>query len=381
MLRVENVSKRYGRNGERAVRDVSFVVPTGGFFTLLGPSGCGKTTTLRCVAGLERPDTGEITLDDQVLFSSKRGLDRPPHRRKIGMVFQSYAIWPHMTVGANIRYPLEAAKSGLSKSEIALREQSVLERMGLAGLGERWATQLSGGQQQRLALGRALIASPGLLLLDEPLSNLDAKLRTSMRAELRATQRDLGVTALYVTHDQAEALSISDIVAVVHNGVIEQVGTPREIYDAPSTEFVADFIGQANLFPGRRLDDRAVSCGLGSVAVARHVESPDATVCVRPENVRLLDPDTSPLPTANVFHGRVTDVEFVGNAQTVAIESGGVSVRALAAPAGEVRVGDEVDFHLPVRCCHPISAAVFSDGLADALAPEPMPTARENTEE
>ena len=366
MLRVQNLSKRYGKDGDLAVRDISFAVPTGAFFTLLGPSGCGKTTTLRCVAGLERPDEGKITLNDEVIFSARKRVNRPPNRRNIGMVFQSYAIWPHMTVAENLRYPLDALQNGLSRAEVTQRQRSMLARMGLDGLDDRWATQLSGGQQQRLALGRALIASPGLLLLDEPLSNLDAKLRTSMRAELRKTQRDLGVTTLYVTHDQAEALSISDIVAVVRNGAIEQVGTPREIYNTPVTEFVADFIGQANLIRGRREHEHAVETPIGRVVTKRPVEGAHTTVCVRPESVRIIRPATEASPDENVYRAKATDVEFLGNSLACAVDVAGLEIRLIAPPSYELRAGDDVDIHIPPEECHPIVAGSLDATLTAA---------------
>ncbi|MGE3248085.1 MAG: ABC transporter ATP-binding protein, partial [Beijerinckiaceae bacterium] len=234
----------------KAAQDVSFEVPKGKFFTLLGPSGCGKTTTLRSIAGLERPTTGEIEVNSKIVYSSAKGIFIPPNRRNFGMVFQSYAIWPHMTVFANAAFPLEVRKDRPSKQAIRDKVMGVLSAVQLDHLAERDATRLSGGQQQRLALARALVMEPELLLLDEPLSNLDAKLREAMRFELKRIQRDNGLTTIYVTHDQGEALALSHEIAVMSEGRIVQIGSPKAIYDHPRTKFVADFIGTTNFLDG-----------------------------------------------------------------------------------------------------------------------------------
>jgi iron(III) transport system ATP-binding protein len=232
----------------RAVDDISFDVEDGELFTLLGPSGCGKTTTLRCVAGLETPDSGEITIGDRVLYSSKRRIRVSANERGLGMVFQSYAIWPHMNVYRNVAFPLQVLPRSRRPGRKQLRDrvERVLAVVQLDQLAGRQATDLSGGQQQRLALARALVMEPPLLLLDEPLSNLDAKLREDMRFELKRLQRELGITGVYVTHDQVEALAMSNRVAVMRAGKIEQVGRPREVYEAPKSRFVADFIGTSS---------------------------------------------------------------------------------------------------------------------------------------
>ena len=233
-----------------AVNDISFEVPSGTLLTLLGPSGCGKTTTMRCIAGLERPDAGVIRVDGRPVYSSVDNINVGPQMRDLGMVFQSYAIWPHMDVYRNAAFPLQVTRRrrGLSKSDIRDRVMNVLGRVQLENLAQRPATDLSGGQQQRLALARALVMEPSVLLLDEPLSNLDAKLREEMRLELKQLQRRLGITAIYVTHDQAEALAMSKYVAVMNEGRIEQIGRPRDIYERPATAFVASFIGTSNFF-------------------------------------------------------------------------------------------------------------------------------------
>ena len=234
LLQFSNVVKRYGDIA--AVDGISFTVDPGEFFTLLGPSGCGKTTTLRLLAGLEIPDAGEITLEGRCLAAPERGTLVPIDKRDMGMVFQSYAIWPHLTVFENVAFPLRVRRQ--QKAEIKKRVTEALEVVGLGGLEQRGATELSGGQQQRVALARAIVYTPAMLLLDEPLSNLDVKLREQMRSELHALHRRLNLAVVYVTHDQAEALALSDRIAVVNQGRLEQVGTPAEVYERPRTRFV-----------------------------------------------------------------------------------------------------------------------------------------------
>jgi iron(III) transport system ATP-binding protein len=236
-----------------AVRGVSFSVAAGEHVTLLGPSGCGKTTTLRAIAGLERPNSGEIRIGDTLVYSSSSKIQVPAERRGVSMVFQSYAIWPHMTVFDNVAYGLRVRR--LPQREVADRVRGALDLVQLGDLANRSAAKLSGGQQQRVALARAFVFSPTVLLFDEPLSNLDAKLRAEMRIELKDLQRRLGVTSVYVTHDLEEALAISDRIVVMRDGVIEQIGTPSDIYDLPRNTFVADFVGSANLIRGRRRPD------------------------------------------------------------------------------------------------------------------------------
>lgn len=270
-------------DGVTAAADVSFTVGEREFFTLLGPSGCGKSTTLRCIAGLEEPTRGEIYIGGRLVSAPARGIFWPPERRSVGMVFQNYAVWPHMTVFDNVAYPLRLQK--LDRRTIDDRVREVLEMVALRGLERRFPAQLSGGQQQRVALARALVRRPEVMLLDEPLSNLDAKLREQMRFELKELQRRMGVPILYVTHDQAEAMALSDRVAVMNGGRIVQVGAPLEIYRHPADRFVADFMGLMNFLPGTvlarqgqqvvvemlghrvRLDDRSTLAGPVMVAV------------------------------------------------------------------------------------------------------------------
>ena len=241
-VRIEHVFKRFG--AVTAVNDFDLVVKDGEFVSILGPSGCGKTTTLRMIAGFERATEGEIYIGDHCVSSSIKGSFAPPEKRDIGMVFQSYAVWPHMTVAENVGYPLKIQK--VDKKEREERVQKMLELVHLGEYSKRYPHQLSGGQQQRVALARALVAQPGLLLLDEPLSNLDAKLRESMRFEILAIQKELGITVVYVTHDQGEAMAMSDRVVVMSAGVVQQIGAPHEIYTKPANKMVADFIGLVN---------------------------------------------------------------------------------------------------------------------------------------
>jgi ABC-type Fe3+/spermidine/putrescine transport system ATPase subunit len=240
VLELKGVTRRFG--GVTAVDELSLSVQPAEVFTLLGPSGCGKSTTLRIVAGLEELDAGEVRLDGHPVASSAQRFSLPPEKRNVGMVFQSYAIWPHMTVFDNVAFPLQLR--GLPRSTVRDKVERVLDLVGLRGLGSRGATDLSGGQQQRVALARAIVYEPKLLLLDEPLSNLDAKLREHMRVELRALQRRLGLAVLFVTHDQSEAMVLSDRIGVVKAGRIEQVDTPIGLYERPATPFVRDFLGR-----------------------------------------------------------------------------------------------------------------------------------------
>jgi iron(III) transport system ATP-binding protein len=307
----------------RAVDDVTLEVQEGEMFTLLGPSGCGKTTTLRSIAGLERPDSGSIAVADRVLFAG--GDDRkrvfvPPNRRALGMVFQSYAIWPHMKVFDNVAFPLQVMprQKRPSKAKIRERVMTVLETMELAAMSNRQATKLSGGQQQRLALARALVTEPQLLLLDEPLSNLDAKLRESLRFELKRFQRELGITSVYVTHDQIEALALSSRIAVMRDGKIMQIGRPREIYEDPANHFVADFIGNSNFLEGTVTGAQesrySVGTTLGDLWVEHAAPLAAGTrvvLAVRPEAIDLTrDPASG--ERANEVTGEVVTRSYVG---------------------------------------------------------------------
>jgi iron(III) transport system ATP-binding protein len=319
-----------------AVDGITFDVQEGEMFTLLGPSGCGKTTTLRCVAGLETPDSGEIEVAGRTLYSSQRRVRVPASERGLGMVFQSYAIWPHMDVFRNVAFPLQVLprRRRPSRREIQERVLRVLHVVKLGELAKRQATDLSGGQQQRLALARALAVEPPLLLLDEPLSNLDAKLREDMRFELKRLQRDLGITAVYVTHDQTEALAMSSRIAVMRDGSIEQIGKPREIYEAPMSRFVADFIGTSNFVEGvvesRQNGVYFVRTALGDLRARSDADFPvgaSVVVSARPEHVGLaVDSTNGAAP--NRWRGRVVARAFLGEAVDHVVTVGNREIRA-----------------------------------------------------
>ena len=282
-VRIEHVFKRFG--AVTAVDDFNLTVKDGEFVSILGPSGCGKTTTLRMIAGFERATEGEIYIGENCVSSSEKGTFAPPEKRDIGMVFQSYAVWPHMTVAENVGYPLKIQK--VDKETRAKRVQEMLELVHLGEYGERYPHQLSGGQQQRVALARALVAQPGLLLLDEPLSNLDAKLRESMRFEILSIQKKLNITVVYVTHDQGEAMAMSDRVVVMSKGVVQQIGAPHEIYTTPANKMVADFIGLVNFIPGEAKGDRVFIKGT-NVSFPNPTDiTGEATIAVRPENISI----------------------------------------------------------------------------------------------
>ena len=296
MISVSGLVKRFeGRDFRKtAVQGLDFEVPEGKLFTLLGPSGCGKTTTLRMLAGLERPSEGTIRIDGRPVYDGAAGVYLPANKRPIGMVFQSYAIWPHMSVIQNVAFPLTVGAGRLPRAEVRARALKTLELVGLGDVADRPATMLSGGQQQRVALARALVREPKVLLLDEPLSNLDAQLRERMRGEIRAVQQELGITAVYVTHDQSEALAISDLIMLMDQGAIVETGAPQEIYRRPHAEFTANFIGVANAFDGTvRASDGTGLVVDTSQGVIRAEPRPDlragmsVRVFIRPENVEL----------------------------------------------------------------------------------------------
>jgi iron(III) transport system ATP-binding protein len=381
VLSVKSLYTEYA--GERgaaihAAQDVSFEVPEGKLFTLLGPSGCGKTTTLRSIAGLERPKSGEISIRGELVYSSQQGIFVAPNRRDFGMVFQSYAIWPHMNVYENAAFPLEVrsarARHKLGRKEIAAKVMEVLRAVALDDLVDRPATKLSGGQQQRLALARALVMEPQLLLLDEPLSNLDAKLRERMRFELKRIQRELGITTVYVTHDQSEALALSHMIAVMDRGRIVQVGTPRDVYERPSDRFVADFVGTTNFLDaavvGTGGDERyrvRTAVGELNVRCGEYLRANDTVlVSVRPEDVELSE---QPLHREdgekgasdngggdngggdNFCVGEVHAKAFLGDCLDFQVKIGDFVVLARAHPSLRTPVGDKVYVRMRADKC------------------------------
>jgi iron(III) transport system ATP-binding protein len=360
MLSVRGLCKTYATTGAAAapaVDDVSFEVPQGSIFTLLGPSGCGKTTTLRSIAGLETPDAGEIVVSGKPVFSSRSGVQVPANARGFGMVFQTYAIWPHMTVFENVVFPLQVPdrRSRYSRKQMDAEVARVLDIVALTGYETRPATQLSGGQQQRLALARALVAQPSLLLLDEPLSNLDAKLREKMRFELKRLQRELGITFIYVTHDQSEALGLSHQIAVMNQGKIVQIGSPQDIYDRPADNFIAEFVGSTNFVTG------SVMANTDSNATLQTAEGPlvirgipalrtgdSVTVSIRPEHVQISM--TQP-KGANVWPVTIEAQIFLGFCQDLELRCGSLRLEARAPVSLDLSPGQTVYIRIdPERC-------------------------------
>ncbi|MEP9381248.1 ABC transporter ATP-binding protein [Nocardioides sp. KR10-350] len=341
-----------GTSSTYAVDGVSFDVPRGKFVTLLGPSGCGKTTTLRCVAGLERASEGRIEMAGSVVFDGRRKIFVRPEERPIAMVPQSYGIWPHMTVLDNAAFPMRHGRNRRRGRDVRKRAMEMLEQVGLAPMADRWATQLSGGQQQRLAFARALLGDPEVLLLDEPLSNLDAKLRARLRHELRSFQEQFGVTALYVTHDQSEALALSDTVVVMNQGHVEQIDAPERLYAHPRSSFVADFIGSANLLPvhdvSRGRDGVVAKTDIGPVLCGRdeteeHGNGAGGFVCVRPEHVEVRAADREPIAMAETeFLGTVVSSEFLGDRLELVLRVADVTMTASAPAKQPCRPGDSV---------------------------------------
>jgi len=355
-ISIKGLNKNYYSEGKTiaALDQVDLTIPANRIFTLLGPSGCGKTTLLRCIVGLEMPDSGEIAIGEEVVFSTEKGIYVPPDRRGLGMVFQTYAIWPHMNVFDNVAYPLQTRNE--PKEEIVRKVARTLHFVQLDGFEKRPATKLSGGQQQRVALARALIAEPKVILFDEPLSNLDAKLREETRKELRAFLTELKITAVYVTHDRIEALSLSDTVAVMKSGRIIEMGTPREIYFDSDRRFVADFIGRANFIEGRVVsvgeNETTVDSAIGAIACEKKINtSPGAvvTVCIRPEFIRVLKGDHK--VGRNIFRGRVESLVFVGDAYEGEIRVGETLLIFRIEPTTAVREGEEIALHFDPRHC------------------------------
>jgi iron(III) transport system ATP-binding protein len=344
MLQIDNLTKIFANTTDAVaggIRDMSVTLDTGTFFTLLGPSGCGKTTTLRCVAGLETPDHGRVEAEGHVLFDSADGTNVSLNRREIGMVFQSYAIWPHMTVAENVAFPLTVAKDkNYSRTDIEEAVDQALRTVDLAGLQSRPATRLSGGQQQRVALARSIVKTPRLLLLDEPLSNLDAQLREEMRVELKRLQRQIGITTIYVTHDQAEALTLSDRIAVIDQGNVVQIGDPKEIYFRPATDFVARFVGTTNMLDGRVLstDDANTVVELPQghqlhcTRTAPLKNGDPVAVSIRPESIQLSTDASDSGTKTNRLSGAIQIVAFQGDACRVDVLIGDIMFQVKAPP-------------------------------------------------
>ncbi len=336
-LDIEHLEKSFGPT--RVVKDFNLTIDKGEFVSLLGPSGCGKTTVLRMVAGFETPTSGRIHIDGEDVVGLK------PNRRNIGMMFQAYALFPNLTVAQNVAFGLKVA--GVDKAESTRRVTEMLDLIGLPELGSRYPFQLSGGQQQRVALARALAVRPRVLLLDEPLSALDAKIRVSLREEMRAIQQRLGITTIFVTHDQEEALSISDRVVVMHQGIADQIGTPFEIYNRPTTRFVANFVGTLNTLEGEVTDQATgrVKVAGQEITLGRAVPSGKITLASRPEMISLgKHPGRD-----TMLNGRITDVHFLGSVIRLRADIGGSTLAFDTFNTSEApppRVGDEVALSL-----------------------------------
>ena len=371
MLKVTSLFTEYASDQGavvKAAQDVSFEVPEGKLFTLLGPSGCGKTTTLRSIAGLERPTAGEIEVGGRTVFSSSQGIFVAPNKRNFGMVFQSYAIWPHMNVLRNVAFPLEVRR--LARKDIRERVMRVLTAVQLEHLVDREATKLSGGQQQRLALARALVMEPALLLLDEPLSNLDAKLRDRMRTEIKRLQRELGLTTVYVTHDQSEALALSHEIAVMSEGFVVQVGTPRQIYETPRNQFVADFVGTTNFIGGTVASTDSgrcvVSSALGDIKAQASegvIKNATVTVSVRPEDIELLELEPAAAADENIVKAIVHAKDFLGEYLDFHVKVGDVVLQARAHPSLRTPTGEAIYVRMKAEKC----VAIASDRPAHGL--------------
>jgi ABC-type Fe3+/spermidine/putrescine transport system ATPase subunit len=374
-LEVRNLVKIFGKL--TAVDNVSFKVEQGEVVTLLGPSGCGKTTTLRMVAGFERPNSGDVEIAGRTVVSTSRRIHVPPERRDIGMVFQSYAIWPHMTVFENVAFPLKVRR--VNRREIKERVEKTLELVGLASFSDRPAILLSGGQQQRVSLARALVYSPSILLLDEPLSNLDAKLREQMRIELKRLQQQLGFTVLFVTHDQIEAMSLSTRLAVMNRGHIEQLGPPQEVYERPQTPFVEDFLGRILRFRGtvteRQPDYQVVefdglkdcrvrvSEGAETAAVGNKV-----LVAVRPEDVRV-ESDRAP-GHGNVIPCDVENVLHLGREYELVLRVADRLCTITVPRESGSQPGQTIGLHLPAEHLRVwASAATLEESAAEQMNP------------
>jgi len=352
VIQIENLSKAYGE--VPALSDVSLAAAQGEMLVLVGPSGCGKTTCLRCIAGLERPTAGRIRIGERIITAIEDGVFVPPEKREIGMVFQSYAVWPHMTVFENVAYPLRAM--GVRGEEVRKRALEALKLVQLEPLAGRYSSQISGGQQQRVALARSLVGAPKLLLFDEPLSNLDANLRLQMRVEIKELQKRLGFTAVYVTHDQAEAMAIADRIAIMERGSLRQVGTPRDIYERPANSFVAGFMGTTNLLQG------TVAAKDGGGALVRtpsgvEVRAANADgvapgdtvwVSIRPEALRIRGGQAA---GANAWTATIRLATYVGESTIYRAELGGHAVELHAPPGDSHQAGASVTLEADPRRC------------------------------
>jgi iron(III) transport system ATP-binding protein len=367
-ITIRGLSKRFGgKSPTTAIDDLDLEIEPGEFLVLLGPSGCGKTTTLRCIAGLETAEDGYIAFDEKPVFDVERGVNVPPNRRQIGMVFQSYALWPHMTVRKNIGYPLRARR--MNKGEASVWIDEVAALVDCANLLDRYPAQLSGGQQQRVALSRGLVARPDVVLFDEPLSNLDARLRDLVRTEIHELHGRLGFTAVYVTHDQVEALALGDRLAIMRAGALEQLGTPEAIFEQPATEYVAEFIGMANRLVLERSNGEWAHEGKpvsGDLSILG-ANLPAVNARSRTEDI-VLSPEDAPTNGALAFPATVVDSEFGGRHLDVVVTVGStrLSSRTPAGAPGSWARGLEPG--QPVSATVSPSALAFFDDAGSLIA-------------
>lgn len=366
MLVIEDLEKTYAARGGgqpvHALRGVSCTVKQGDFFALLGPSGCGKTTMLQAIAGLETPTGGQIKIGDKTVFDADKSIYVPTSQRMLGMVFQSYAIWPHMTVFDNVAFPLVHGRHKTPREEVRKRVMLALERVKLADFAQRLAPHLSGGQQQRVALARAIVHEPRLLLLDEPLSNLDARLRDTMREDLRNLVKSLGITTVFVTHDQVEAMGMADQVAVLHGGNIVQIGTPEEIYFRPRTAFAANFVGRSNTLPGRvtaaeRVGGRTFrrfETAIGELcsSIDSDVEVGSEGLCIiRPQAFSLAENRAASEQDANDIGGILSARSFLGDTVEAQLTVRDTPLRIVLNSYDTLATGSEMRFSVPFDRC------------------------------
>jgi iron(III) transport system ATP-binding protein len=354
-IKLNRLRKQFG--SLTAVNDLTLEVPEGKMLVLLGPSGCGKTTTMRCIAGLEKPNGGSIMIGNVTVYDEARKLDIPVNQRNVGMVFQSYAIWPHMTVFDNVGFPLRVKNT--PRAEMEERVHGVLAQVGLTEFTDRGASYLSGGQMQRVALARSLVMRPSVLLFDEPLSNLDARLRDRLRIQLRELQTQFNITSVYVTHDQHEALALADQIAVMYKGDLLQLADPVSIYSKPNSSTVADFLGYSNIFKVAELKklDQGVEARLENSAIALTAAvAPSATddlfLCIRPEEIAIAKYDAA--PRQNAIAGDVILASFMGSFMQYRVRTdGGDTIEVVSSEiALGIKLGDRVGLQVPPRCVH-----------------------------
>jgi iron(III) transport system ATP-binding protein len=358
LLSISDLRKQYGASeGDSSViamHSVSFDVKRGDFVTLLGPSGCGKTTTLQCIAGLQRPSSGRIIMGGETVYDGEKKIMIPANRRNLGMVFQSYAIWPHMTVFENVAFPLAYGPARVPHAEIRRRVMAALDMVKLSEYAERDSPHLSGGQQQRVALARALVHQPRLLLLDEPLSNLDVQLRDTMRVEIRQLVKNMGITTIFVTHDQAEAMSMSDEIMLMQSGRIIQKGTPRQIFLCPKTRFAADFMGRSNIIPAIVTGDgSSVETPIGHLRCnpGHSFNSHDNVLLViRPQAI-LVHASEATVAGENTLTGKVTGLSFMGEMVEIDMRINGHPLKVMSDPYLDLTVGQDVRICLPHERC------------------------------